>query len=185
MTEDQTNLPRDFTEAARFHGHTCPGLALGVRVARAALAHFSAVRAPDEELVAVVENDTCAVDALQALLGTTLGKGNLLFRDHGKHVFTIFHRRSGEGLRLVARPKGSVRSAEVVGESDERRRDRRIGEVLDAPLDALLELGPSSEEMPPRAPRLPSERCEECGEEVMVTRLEERSGRKLCLPCAR
>ncbi|NIP44160.1 MAG: formylmethanofuran dehydrogenase, partial [candidate division Zixibacteria bacterium] len=53
------------------------------------------------ELVAVVENDSCAVDAVQVLTGCTFGKGNLFFRDYGKQVYTFFRRPSGDFLRIA------------------------------------------------------------------------------------
>jgi len=61
-------------QAIDFHGHWCPGLAIGVRAAEWALQEMG--RAPDEEIVAVVETDMCGVDAVQALVGCTQS-GNL------------------------------------------------------------------------------------------------------------
>ena len=58
-----------YDEVVRFHGHTCPGLALGFRVAGAAVEALDIGRASDEELVAIVENDACGIDAIQYLLG--------------------------------------------------------------------------------------------------------------------
>ena len=46
-------------------------------------------RAQDEELVCVTENDACGVDAVQAVLGCTVGKGNLIFRMTGKQAFNF------------------------------------------------------------------------------------------------
>ena len=91
----------DWKRAAAFHGHICIGLTIGYRVAHRALAALREKRAPDEEIIAIVENDACGVDAIQWLLGCTLGKGNLIFRDQGKHAFTIFRRDTGELLRQV------------------------------------------------------------------------------------
>ena len=53
--------------AADFHGHQCPGLAIGYKAVEAALAKRPAGAAQDEEIVCVTENDTCAADAVQAL----------------------------------------------------------------------------------------------------------------------
>ena len=78
-----------YEEIIQFHGHDCPGLAMGYRMATAAMKNLESFRADDEELVAIVENDACGVDALQCITGCTFGKGNLLFRDYGKHVYTI------------------------------------------------------------------------------------------------
>ena len=96
----QQNYDNDLRDAIQFHGHLCPGLALGYRVAKAALKELDADRPQDEELVAVVENDSCAADAIQYITGATFGKGNLIFRDHGKHVYTFFNRRTGRGVRI-------------------------------------------------------------------------------------
>ena len=71
-----------------FHGHWCPGLAIGIRAAEWALKEMG--KAPDEEIVAVVETDMCGVDAIQSLTGCTFGKGNLIHKDYGKSAFTFF-----------------------------------------------------------------------------------------------
>jgi formylmethanofuran dehydrogenase subunit E len=65
-----------YTDIITFHGHSCPGLAIGYRMTKAGLAFLTGSRSADEELVAIVENDACGVDALQMLSGCTFGKGN-------------------------------------------------------------------------------------------------------------
>ena len=85
-----------------FHGHWCPGLAIGIRAAEWALKEMG--KAPDEEIVAVVETDMCGVDAIQYLTGCTFGKGNLIHKDYGKNAFTFYRRRDGKAMRLVLRP---------------------------------------------------------------------------------
>lgn len=75
---------------------------MGYRAAEYALKQFG--RDKDEEIFAVVENDSCSVDAVQALCSCTFGKGNLLFLDRGKQVFTFFARRTGKGLRIYVSP---------------------------------------------------------------------------------
>lgn len=74
-----------------FHGHLCPGLAIGIQASNIALREIGAHSA-DEEVIAVVETDMCAVDAVQFLTGCTFGKGNLIFRDYGKNAFTFIRR---------------------------------------------------------------------------------------------
>ncbi len=77
-----------------FHGHSCPGLAIGIRAAELALKEIG--KAPDEETVAVVETDMCGVDAIQYLTGCTYGKGNLIHKDYGKNAFTFYRRRDNK-----------------------------------------------------------------------------------------
>ncbi len=57
----------------RFHGHMCPGLAIGIRAAEIALREIGP-HAEDEEVIAIVETDMCAVDAIQYLVGCTFGR---------------------------------------------------------------------------------------------------------------
>ena len=49
----------------------------------ASMNELDSIHAADEEIVAIVENDACGVDALQCVTGCTFGKGNLIFRDYG------------------------------------------------------------------------------------------------------
>ena len=57
-------------ESVRFHGHACPGLAIGCRMVFEAARELElGTKAKDEELVCITETDACCVDAVQALLG--------------------------------------------------------------------------------------------------------------------
>ena len=89
-----------FSEVTKFHGHSCPGTAIGYRAGDVAIHELLSSRADDEELVAIVENDSCSVDAIQVITGCTFGKGNLIFKDYGKNVYTFVNRNTGETLRL-------------------------------------------------------------------------------------
>jgi formylmethanofuran dehydrogenase subunit E len=193
---EQTSLP-SIEEAKAFHGHLCPGLALGYRVAKAALAALGCGRPRDEELVAVVENNSCAVDAIQVVAGCTFGKGNLIFRDYGKHVYTFFDRRSGRGVRVSERYRfegdddfGELSAAAFSGEATSEQRQalrakmRANAEaILTAPEADFLVVTETTDQAPPKASIEPSEDCAECGEPTMVSRLAEVSGRRLCREC--
>lgn len=72
---DKGSIDTDLKRAVEFHGHLCPGLAIGYRVAKYFRLHHP--RSEDEELVCIAENNSCSVDAVQELLGCTYGKGNL------------------------------------------------------------------------------------------------------------
>ncbi|NOR46814.1 MAG: formylmethanofuran dehydrogenase, partial [Methanosarcinaceae archaeon] len=85
--------------AIRFHGHQCPGLADGIRVSEVVLRELGKP-ARDEEMIAIVENNSCGVDAIQLLTGCTFGKGNLIFRDYGKSVYTFINRETNKALRI-------------------------------------------------------------------------------------
>ena len=192
---------RTFEDAVSFHGHRCPGLALGFRAAEAGLAALGAGPSGDEEVVAVVENDACGVDGLQVRSGCTFGKGNLVFLDHGKHVYTFFDRTTGRGVRVVSRPGfstsridpgfGDLRQRVHAGTADEAERaeyDRRLravcAAILAMPADELFSVQPATAPMPSEATIHVSETCEACGESVSAHRVRVVKGRRLCIPCA-
>ena len=116
-----------------FHGHICPGLTSGIRVAEIALREIGP-HAEDEELVAVVETDSCGVDAIQYLVGCTFGKGNLIHLDHGQSVFTFSRRSDGKTVRISARPK--ERSPEP-GDVEARLQRLREGTATEEELAAF------------------------------------------------
>lgn len=167
----------EYDELIRFHGHSCPGLAIGYRMAMAGLDHLDLTRSRDEELVAIVENDACGVDALQCLSGCTFGKGNLVFRDYGKQVYTLYDRKTGRGVRVV------FRDDNVPAEVREAR-ELFIEWLRQAPEAEVVSWREVKIEAPEPARIMRSVRCEVCGEAVMETRSREIDGRKTCIPCA-
>lgn len=188
---------RTIDEVVAFHGHMCPGLAMGVQAAAIALREIGA-HASDEEVVAVVETDMCAVDAIQYLTGCTFGKGNLIHRDWGKNAFS-FHRRSdGRAIRLTVRPDAWQRDpehqelfAKVRSGQASKAERQRFGDLHVAQARAVLAMEPDAlygfQEIAPSAPRKArihaSVACAECGEGTMETRIHRFEGRELCTPC--
>lgn len=90
---------------AAFHGHVCGGLAIGYQATRLATELLNIGYSDDEEIVCVTENDACGVDAIQVLLGCSVGKGNLLFHMRGKQAFSFYDRKNGKSIRLVLKDK--------------------------------------------------------------------------------
>lgn len=188
----------NFEEAVRFHGHACPGLALGFRAAEIGLAELGLGRSRDEELVAICENRSCAVDAIQVLTGCTAGKGNLLFREYGKQVYTFIKRQSGEAVRLAvcweASPESAEqqrawqdfsagnRSPEVMGQVRARKAEK-IKAIRAAAPEELFRISRFIGVVPEAAQVYASVRCETCGEKVMEPMAHRIDGRLLCLPC--
>lgn len=103
--EETTPWNDDFQRCVDFHGHACPGLAMGYVAAKAGLAWLGERRAEDEEIVAAAETDACGSDAVQVITGCTFGKGNFLFKDYGKTAFSFLSRATGKGVRLCAKPR--------------------------------------------------------------------------------
>lgn len=185
-------------KARDFHGHLCAGLTLGIRAAQVALREIGP-HAVDEEVVAVVETDMCAVDAIQVLTGCTFGKGNLIHLDYGKNAYTFIRRSDGKAIRIVTRPDGWPEDnperpalldkikAGTATEADERRywelQEERALAVMDWPEDRLFEVRQVAADIPRKARLNASIACEECGEPTMETRIRRIDGRNLCIPC--
>jgi formylmethanofuran dehydrogenase subunit E len=165
-----------FEEIVRFHGHKCPGLAIGYRMSLKSMEALRSIRAEDEELVAIVENDACGVDALQCLSGCTFGKGNLRFHDYGKQVYTIYSRVSREGVRVHFHGNG-------IPENIREDRDALADWILAAPADSILSISPVSIQEPEPARIMKSIPCAFCGESVMVSRVRKIDGQACCIPC--
>jgi formylmethanofuran dehydrogenase subunit E len=191
--------PEEFVTCARFHGHVCPGLAIGFAAVKAGAEALGLGAAADEEIVAIVENDSCAVDAVQVLLGCTFGKGNLVFRDWGKQVFTFFDRRSGRAVRVSLRGEIPLREERhalkqkidsgQASEADKKRWDELRAEAVEMliagdKMSSLFQVQEVSPEMPPYAAIVGTRACEKCGEATMTTKLVEREGKQICKECA-
>jgi formylmethanofuran dehydrogenase subunit E len=183
----------DFKEAAKFHGHICPGLAMGYRVAKYAGEHY--LRSKDEELVCIAENTSCSVDAVQSLLGCTAGKGNLIFVDNGKQVFTFYSRDQDRAMRIyfkgdVFRGMDALRQKSAAGKlsAEEKKefeglRSQVIENILSCKDEDLLAVKEVDIPAPEKAKIYPSLKCQECGEGFMEILGRTAGGKVLCKEC--
>lgn len=161
-------------KCVEFHGHACPGLAIGFRASEAAhvwlgMEGFS----QDEELVCITENDACGVDAIQVLLGCSFGKGNLIYKDTGKQAFSFYDRKNGKKGRIVfKRPLNPNFERQQLQEH-----------ILSAPLEELFDLKVPTYEVPVSARIFTSVVCENCGESAPEHKMRLQEGKKVCLDC--
>ena len=180
-----------------FHGHWCPGLAIGIRAAELALQKLAPV--DKEDLVAVVETDSCAVDAVQFLTGCTFGKGNLVHKDYGKAAFSFYDRGKHVGFRAVVQPdlsgdigaelrnltkkvEAGTASQEESGRA-QKLRDMLKERYMKADLEEMFTVTDPGLPAPKPARILASLKCEACGEMTMESRTRRFDGRTLCMPC--
>jgi len=192
------SISKDLIEKTiTFHGHSCPGLAIGIRAAELALEEIG--KASDEEMVAVVETDMCGVDAIQYLTGCTYGKGNLIHKDYGKNAFTFYRRSDNKALRFVTRrdvfgdagPALRELNRKVQEEGlteDEEKTWREIREklsrrIMDSDFSEIFETKEFTAPVPKKARMVASLVCESCGEPVMETRTRRFHDKVLCIPC--
>ena len=138
---------------------------------------------------------------VQALVGCTIGKGNLIFRDYGKQAYTIACRTSNRAVRVAVtgeseplRPDQELLKAAVwqgqatPEEADEWRliQQARIARLLNAPEEKLFKieiLNDIADRLPEKAQLFRSVVCAYCGEKVMEIRARLRDGQISCLGC--
>lgn len=182
--------------AASFHGHTCPGLSIGLRAAELCLRELGHNDA--SPITAVVETDMCGVDAIQVLTGCTFGKGNLIHRDHGKMAFSFYRAADGKAVRAMIRPEARPVTPEMTTlmrrgmdgtatDEEKRRMAAMRGEamkrIMELSLEELFEIATPKASAPRGAKILESLCCEACGEMTMESRTRRFAGQTLCIPC--
>ena len=164
----------NWEKCVAFHGHACGGLTIGYKAAEYAAQLLDLNRADSEETVCISETDACGVDAIQVLLGCSVGKGNLLFHMTGKQAFSFYNRVTGQSVRLVLKAKPENMSRE---ESFAYYQSRRPEELFDVKETTIA--------LPERARMFASYRCECCGEVTGANWIRIQEDKKLCVDCYR
>jgi formylmethanofuran dehydrogenase subunit E len=198
--DSKQKMPDDLKRCIEFHGHICPGLIYGYRVAKEAMKLMNIGHSVDEEVVAICENDSCAVDALQVMLGTVTGKGNLIIKNFGKNAYTVLSRSKGQAYRFSRKTRydytGESKSefdrleaavaANIASEDDRRELKRlKIVDLLERPFEEIFTIIEVPFDEPLYAPLAPSEPCAMCGEMTMATKMMKlNDGRQVCIPCS-
>lgn len=159
-------------KAAAFHGHVCGGLTIGYQAALYAIELLDLEFSDDEQVVCISENDACGVDAIQVILGCSVGKGSLLFHMRGKQAFSFYNRKTGKSVRLVLKPKPRDMTRE---ESFEYYQNCTPAEMFDVK-EAVIKL-------PEEARIFDSYVCDCCGESTGANWIRLSGDKKLCLDC--
>ncbi|OWZ82654.1 FmdE family protein [Natranaerobius trueperi] len=165
-----------WNEVTKFHGHECPGLAIGYRLALDALKILKVDKSVDEELLAIIETDACGADAIQVLTGCTFGKGNFFFKDLGKHALTLISRDKNQGVRL------GLKYGVLTG----KNRNDKIDNIFSLSTEKLFTIKyyDSINDKPDKAVINESYQCINCKEAVMKTRTKNKTGNTLCITCS-
>ena len=169
MEDMRMNL---WEKCVAFHGHACGGLTIGYKAALYAIELLNLQFSEDEKVVCIAENDACSVDAIQVVLGCSVGKGNLLFHMRGKQAYSFYERGSGRSVRLVLKDRPENMSREESFAYYQSLEPRDMFDVKEATLA-----------LPEPARIFDSYRCECCGENTGANWIRIANGKKLCLDC--
>lgn len=158
-------------KSVAFHGHECGGLMIGFKAALYAIELLGIEFSPDEQLVCISENDACGVDAIQVILGCSVGKGNLLIHLKGKQAYSFYNRTTGKSVRLVLR------------ETSRKDGASKLDYMKDLPPSALFEVKEVIESLPESARIFQSYPCSICGEMTAEHMLRLSGDQKICPDC--
>ena len=159
-------------KCVEFHGHTCGGLRIGYAAASYAMKLLNVGFSDNEQVVCISENDACGTDAIQVMLGCSIGKGNLLFHMTGKQAFSFYNRATGQSVRLVLKPKPLNMTPE-----------ESKGYYFDRSCEELFIAMPTRIALPAPAKIFDSYNCDCCGEKTGANWIRLWGDKKLCLDC--
>ena len=163
---------KTWNDCVAFHGHECGGLTIGYKASLYAIELLKLDFSADEQVVCISENDACGVDAVQVMLGCSIGKGNLLFHMRGKQAFSFYNRKTGASVRLVLkpRPEGMTKAESFAYYQGCEPKD--MFDVKDATI-----------QLPEKARLFDSYVCDCCGETTGANWIRLAGDKKLCLDC--
>lgn len=206
------DLEQLLTEAGRLHGHYCPGLSYGVLAVYYGLRDLAEMTGESldsfqrngglEELLAIIEVNSCFADGVQFVGGMTLGNNGLIVKDLGKAAVT-FIRRGDKGIRLILRPEVRQITAQlvpgyrklfdrvIVQHDRSEKLMKAFREASTKASFALMSYGADElftrkkveVDLPSYAPIRESKTCHSCGESVMGGDMSS-TDETLCRVCA-
>ncbi len=182
---------RDFQillqDAAKRHGHLCAGQVLGVRLAMLGLNELGID--PDQEprrVIAYVEIDRCATDAIATVTGCSLGRRTLKYLDYGKMAATFVDTRTGRAVRVLALDSARERVSAYTPAGMPKDQAQLVAYQI-MPENELFQVQPVVVAISPfDQPGHPIRRvtCDRCGEGISDGREVVQHGETLCRACA-
>lgn len=198
------NLHDLLLKAGELHGHYCPYLALGVIAAADALNRLAAENDGMEELLAIVETNSCFSDGIQYTAGTTFGNNALIYRDLGKTAVSFVKRgESAKNLRYYLKDSDFINReypeaaklfkkviAERKGSKKEQKQMKKIWqkiafEIIEFEPEKFFKIEADIEiELPDYAPIFADQQCSKCGEKLMAAKAVKKDDEFFCKKCA-
>lgn len=114
-------------EAVRFHGHECPGLAIGVKACEAIISKMN-IKPKKDEIICITENNTCPLDGIKYVFGCDYDKKNLFYKESEELAFNIFNVNNNDSLRIIYKGKNNTDS-----------KDEYIKYILSENIDKLFD----------------------------------------------
>jgi len=169
-----------FNKAKAFHGHVCPGIVLGTRLAIAGMRELGInPHEPQHNLMVYMEIDRCGADAVQAITGCSLGHRTLRHKDFGKFAATFVDLTTRKAIRVSVSEKKRAEHDKL----DQKEVIKILGKCPEA---EILKIEHVNVNIPDDdIPGFPHGKaiCSVCGEQVMDNRQIVVDGKIMCKNC--
>lgn len=181
-----------------FHGHLCPELVIGMKASEYAQELLFPGQQPRGRISAVVENSSSALDALQVLLGVTVGNQCLKILNFGKHNYTFSARETTKCfiLRLKTQHYGDECEYAILEEKTRRNLitldevvdfqqllDGRVRKLLGACPKELFEVAETIAMPQTLEASAVYVACFSCGQQMLQERAVAYREKPYCIPC--
>lgn len=170
-----------------FHGHSCPGVALGFRVAQIASRELGLRPSPEAQVLVKAETASCALDAFQILNHATMGKRTLKLQEHGKHVYHFQYSGTEEIIRIAIRSSVIQKMTESQENLSPRQKQNKSLELLQLILSMSEEDFCTIKRLPGSLSETTASSawtvCSRCQEPVKSEFTREEGSEILCLDC--
>ncbi len=186
----------------KFHGHKCPAMPNGLRVAEAAMNKLGVERTGDGFLYAILELGenhcaTCFADGVQVITGCTFGKGNIEKTHKGKWGLTLIDKKTNRAVRVSPKAEAMMQTKKTDFFKNYREKgvpptqvpdkvvQPLVDKVMNAPKEMIMTVSEIFEyKWSEPAHTFSSFACEECGEMVVEKYARIKNGKHVCRDCA-
>ena len=185
----------------KFHGHKCPAMPNGLRVAAAAMNKLGVERTGDSALVAILELGenhcaTCFADGVQVITGCTFGKGNITKTHKGKWGLTLVDKKTNRAVKVSPKAEAMLQTKKTNFFKNYREKgvpptlvpeevvQPLVEKVMNAPEEMIMNVsGIFDYQWNEPAHTFNSFACEECGEMVVMEYARVKGDKKVCIDC--
>ena len=199
--EDRKMIPsRTLRRIVGFHGHLCPDLVIGCKLCEYVRASLSSSEKFGPGISIIAENCTSALDAVQFLLGATLGNQRLQVMDFGKHNYVLLSNNAQTFYKFSLRQPQyadgdlyDVLGQKIMNHEVMLEEMVQFQELSDGRVKKLLALSPQElfEVEGIENYQLPVKKasvylaCEKCGHPILKCRRMDFQNKTCCIPCSR
>ena len=185
----------------KFHGHKCPAMPNGLRVAEAAMNKLNVDRTGDSFLHVIVELGdnhcaTCFADGVQVITGCTFGKGNIEKSQKGKWGLTLIDKRTNRAVRVVPKAEAMMQTKTTPFFKEYREKgipptlvpdevvEPLVYKVMNAPSEMIMNISEVFDfKWTEPKHSFTSVVCDSCGEMVIIEHTKTINGKSICKDC--